>query len=134
MNVTSTGTSAATNKTGTSSTSLATGTQEVDFLKLLITKLSNQNPLDAQSQEEFLGNLAQFESLNQMIKLNKNLEATSLAQQLSGGSNLIGKTIQYENEGFTYTDEVVSVKMVNGECMLSVGNNLISLNQIRGVS
>ncbi len=69
-----------------------------------------------------------------MIKLNKNLEATSLAQQLSGGSNLIGKTIQYENEGFTYTDEVVSVKMVNGECMLSVGNNLISLNQIRGVS
>lgn len=43
------------------------------FLKLLVTQLANQNPLNPVEDKEFIAQLAQFSSLEQMQNLNKNL-------------------------------------------------------------
>ncbi|HHV46970.1 MAG TPA: flagellar hook capping protein [Tissierellia bacterium] len=43
------------------------------FLKLLITQLANQNPLNPVEDKEFIAQLAQFSSLEQMQNLNKNI-------------------------------------------------------------
>ena len=45
-----------------------------DFLTLLITQLENQDPLNPKDPSEFVSQLAQFSSLEQMIGMNKNLE------------------------------------------------------------
>jgi flagellar basal-body rod modification protein FlgD len=68
-----------------------------DFLKLLVTQLSNQDPLDPQSNEEFVAQLAQFSSLEQMQNINSTLETNSILTQsvnnaLSAG--LIGKEVR----------------------------------------
>jgi len=44
------------------------------FLKLLITQLGNQNPLQPMGDTEFIAQLAQFSSLEQMQIVNRNLE------------------------------------------------------------
>lgn len=45
-----------------------------EFLKLLITKMRHQDPLNPRADEEFLAQLAQFTAMEQMINLNNNVE------------------------------------------------------------
>lgn len=47
------------------------------FLKLLTTQLSNQDPLSPMEDREFIAQLAQFSSLEQMTAMNKTLETKS---------------------------------------------------------
>jgi len=69
-------TSAATTATTSSSTgSLALGT--TDFLKLLMTQLTNQNPLDPQDPTEFTSQLATYSGLEQQINMNATLTTMS---------------------------------------------------------
>lgn len=46
------------------------------FLKLLITQLRNQDPLSPMEDKEFIAQMAQFSTLEQMQELNKNFQAT----------------------------------------------------------
>lgn len=48
------------------------------FLRLLITQLQNQDPLDPMEDREFIAQMAQFSSLEQMQNLNKTLESTQV--------------------------------------------------------
>lgn len=47
------------------------------FLKLLTTQLANQDPLNPMEDREFIAQLAQFSSLEQMTAMNKTLETKS---------------------------------------------------------
>jgi flagellar basal-body rod modification protein FlgD len=109
--------------------------KEADFLKLLIAKLSNQNPLDQQSQEDFLGQLAQFETLNQTVKLNNNIQSLTLAQDLGSSSNLIGKKIDLDDPstGDKISGTVSSIRVVNGKCTVIVNSKQYDLTAITGV-
>ena len=72
-------TSAATTTTSSSSGTLALGT--TDFLKLLMTQLQNQNPLDPQDPTEFTNQLATYSGLEQQINMNDTL--TTMSDSLS---------------------------------------------------
>lgn len=53
-----------------------------DFLQLLVAQLSNQDPMNPQDGAQFVAQLAQFSSLEQLISIRDATEATSKA--LSG--------------------------------------------------
>lgn len=62
--------------TTSSSSSHTTETNKLDrdaFLKLLITQLSNQDPLNPMEDQQFIAQLAQFSSLEQMQMVNRTL-------------------------------------------------------------
>ena len=76
MTTVSSATSAAATTTAASSSStLALGT--TDFLKLLMTQLTNQNPLDPTDPTEFTSQLATYSGLEQQISMNTTLSTMS---------------------------------------------------------
>ncbi len=80
-----------------------------DFLLLLVTQLSNQDPLNPMDGQEFAAQLAQFSSLEQLININDSIALGSevnglLAQSVNSGvaSGLIGKRIEAEGNQFYF--------------------------------
>ena len=81
------------------------------FLQLLVTQMQYQDPLDPQDNGEYLAQLAQFSSLEQMTNvadgltnvsnLVSNIDTSVLVGQLS---HMIGQDLQW-SETFTYADE-----------------------------
>ncbi len=74
------------------------------FLKLLVTQLENQDPLNPTSNEQMIAQLAQFSSLEEMQNLNENIlglavlqQNNALLSQLTDSSALIGRTVSYED-------------------------------------
>lgn len=75
------------------------------FLKLLVTQMKYQDPLDPQDNSEYLSQLAQFSALEQMTNVSKGLENVSkivdninssvLVGQLS---SMIGQPVQWQTE------------------------------------
>lgn len=77
----------------TAATPAATGTRstnnELDkdaFLKILVTQLSNQDPLSPMEDKDFIAQLAQFSSLEELQTLNT-------GSTFSQASSLVGKNI-----------------------------------------
>lgn len=68
-----------------------------DFLKLFVTQLQNQDPLNPDDGAEMASKLAQFNSLEQMLNVNKTLEKMSDAQSAQRNFGLvsyIGKEVE----------------------------------------
>jgi flagellar basal-body rod modification protein FlgD len=74
------------------------------FMKLLVAKLSNQDPLNPMADEAFVAQLAQFSSLEQLQNMNTNLQQDIqwnylLSQTISNtmATSLIGRTIRADS-------------------------------------
>ena len=66
------------------------------FLKLMITQLENQSPLEPQDNTQFIAQLAQFSSVESLDKLNKNFAGFSenfTANQALQASTLVGRSV-----------------------------------------
>lgn len=81
-----------------------------DFIKLFLTELTYQDPLEPLNNREFLAQMAQFANLEQTRQTNENIDnllAVSAANQALG---LIGKQVQVSSEsGQTNSGAVTSV-------------------------
>lgn len=74
------------------------------FLELLIAQVINQNPLEPMKNTEFIAQLAQFSSLEQMKNIASGMELLALTQGAATNSqmvNLIGKRVMVPGDGFT---------------------------------
>lgn len=79
-----------------------------DFLKLLVTQLKFQDPLNPLEPDAFAAQLAQFTSVEQLTKLNETISAQqqdstlrTLLDKTSLGASLIGRHILAEGDEFT---------------------------------
>jgi flagellar basal-body rod modification protein FlgD len=76
-----------------------------DFLKLLVTQLRNQDPLNPLDQNQFLAQTAQFSALEQLQNINKalaDLKAVSASSSLAQAAALLGKTVTVAGRDFTF--------------------------------
>jgi flagellar basal-body rod modification protein FlgD len=79
-----------------------TASQELgkdDFLKLLLAQLANQDPTSPMENTQFIAQMAQFSSLEQMT--NMSAEFTKLANMMNSSEavNVIGKTVDIDVAG-----------------------------------
>ena len=109
-----------------------------DFLKLLIVQLKNQDPLSPVDDSQFLSQLAQFSSLEQMSnvaksveELNKNMTWLSSQSLLTQGAAMIGKeAVGIDNDGQEVSGLISSVKWNGDTLQVSVGGKLINMENI----
>lgn len=81
--------------------------EKVDFLNLLLTQLSNQNPLDPLDTKDFTAQLTRYSILEQGIETNEKLAVTNDILKTSSSAaafSYIGKEVEVETNMNTITD------------------------------
>ena len=80
------------------------------FLKILIAQLSNQDPLDPLKDKDFIAQMAQFSTLEQMTNMNKSIEQMNAVTKGSA-VNYIGRVVEYlDDEGLSTYGTVAYVR------------------------
>jgi flagellar basal-body rod modification protein FlgD len=82
-----------------------------DFLKLLMAQMQNQDPVNPMEDKEFIAQMAQFSSLEQLTTVNDNLEsmaAQNNQQQMVSAVNFIGKSVQAEGYNISIDGDKIS--------------------------
>ncbi|MEC0133189.1 MULTISPECIES: flagellar hook capping FlgD N-terminal domain-containing protein [Paenibacillus] len=100
------------------------------FLKILITQLQNQDPMQPMEDKEFIAQMAQFTSVEQLMNISTQLNAMN--QSLGSVSGLIGKDITWTDTAtkLPKTGNVESIVVSNGIQYAVVGKDRISLTDI----
>src|SRR3954453_23898149 len=65
------------------------------FLKLLVAQLQHQDPSQPTDSTQFMSQLAQFSSLEQMTNVNETLQTLATSQSVSQGVELLGRYLTY---------------------------------------
>lgn len=103
-----------------------------DFLKLLITQLSNQDPTNPMEDTQFIAQMAQFSSLEQMTNMNESFNKMANMLNSSQAANTIGKTVEIDL-GDTTSRGVVEGASMGEKPQLIVDGMYYDLNKIRAV-
>lgn len=83
-----------------------------DFLKLLVTQLSHQDPLNPTDDKEFVAQLSQFSSLEQLTNISGGIDTMNTGftrQNMTAAVGFIGKAILSKGETVTRTANDTSV-------------------------
>ena len=91
-----------------------------DFLKVLLTQLSYQDPLKPMDNQEFMAQIAQFTSVEQTQQLNTKIETLINNQAALQSVGLIGRTVDATTESGTLTGTVTALSLQGSSPSLSV--------------
>jgi len=80
-----------------------------DFLKLLITQLTHQDPTEPMDDREFIAQMAQFSTLEQMTNLSTEFQRLGGLLQSGQAVSLLGKTVDIVLGAATITGQVDEV-------------------------
>lgn len=93
------------------------------FLQILVTQMANQDPLSPTTDTEFIAQMAQFSSLEQMQMMNESMQAQASYSYLDKD---VVSAKAMDSAGNLYAQEVygqvIAVTKVKGEAVLQVRN------------
>lgn len=104
-----------------------------EFLKILVTQLQYQDPMNPMEDTEFIAQMAQFSSLEQMQNLNESV-------LMSRAVNLIGKNVIMKGGNSDTGENLLAEGIVegvynsNGTPYLKIGESYMSIDDVQGVS
>ena len=111
--------------TATSSQTLT----EADFLNLLVTQMSSQDPLNPESDTDFAAQLAQFSSLQETQTMTTNLQTIQ-------ATGLIGQTVTAtpSTGSGSVSGVVTAVQISSGTPEIIINGTAYQLSQITAVT
>ncbi len=121
--------------TATASASATPSVSKDEFLKLFVAQLKNQSPMDPLKGHEFIAQLAQFSSVEQLTSLNASFDDTLKFQQLTGGNEFIGKKATYiDSFNGGLSEGVIEGVITDGDTIsVAIGNQYIPLSDVTGI-
>lgn len=132
LNATQSATSAANNSTKASSFSSLTPD---DFLKMLITELQNQDPMNPTDNTQVLQQISEMSNIAATSSLTTSLNALVTEQNLAAASTLVGRNVTgLADDGSNASGTVDSVTIANGTAKLNIGQQTVSLKNIQQIT
>jgi flagellar basal-body rod modification protein FlgD len=106
-----------------------------DFLKLLVTQLQHQDPMNPMDDKDFMGQMAQFSSLEQITNLVAATQREAFSSQMSQAVGLIGHQVSWvATDGTNGSGTVSKVSVADGSIQISVGDSQVTPDEIVQVS
>ena len=102
-----------------------------EFLKLLAAQLANQDPMEPVSDTDFIAQMAQFSSLEQMQEMNSSFSTTKAYSLI--GKNVLGSITKDDGTTIQIYGEATGVIRENGIDYLHVGENLLPVSSVSAV-
>lgn len=108
-----------------------------EFLKILITQLKNQDPMQPLQDKEFIAQMAQFTSVEQLTNMANELKF--MRQSLGFASSLIGKSVTWSlksdnGQEVSNSGLVEAIKVRNGEQLAIINGQEVSLDRISKIT
>lgn len=92
-----------------------------DFLKILMTQLTYQDPLKPLDNQEFIAQLAQFTSLQQSRETNQGIQQLLTIQAATQSVGLLGRTVEVLNaDNKSVVGVATTLRFNNGQPLLTV--------------
>jgi flagellar basal-body rod modification protein FlgD len=105
-----------------------------DFLKLFAVQLQHQDPMSPMDNMQFMSQMAQFSTLEQVTNLGAGIERLTFSNQVSQSVGLIGHTVDYVDASGQAAEGVAqNVKFADGTITVSIDGNDVSPDHITGV-
>ncbi len=111
---------------------------QMDYMKLLIAQLQNQDPTEPLDNNEMASQLAQFSQLQQLETMNSSFAKVLNSMEQNYAASLLGKDVTFQAETDTGTTDIVSgtveqVSNIDGQIVLSVGGQAVGLDEVLSV-
>jgi len=112
---------------------------QMDYMKLLVTQLQNQNPLEPMDNQAMTAQLAQFSQLQQLEGMNSSFGKVLDSVQRSYAGSLIGREVSFQavgsdGVGETRTGQVKEAVMGDdGQITLVVGDQNVDLADVLSI-
>src|SRR5689334_13619619 len=107
-----------------------------DFIKMMVTQLQNQDPLQPTSNQDLLAQMSQIGQLETSTQLQTVLQGLGLQTQIGSASSLIGKNVEgMDANNNTIHGLVTSVKVQSDGVSLELDSGQsLSLSRVTSIS
>jgi len=107
-----------------------------DFIKMMITQLQNQDPLQPESNDELMSQMNQIGQLQSNTMLQTTLQGLALQTQIGSASSLMGKMVQGTDANNNAVQGIVtSVQVQSGGVNLGLDNGKsLGLSQVTSIT
>ena len=100
--------------------------QSADFIKVILSELSNQDPLEPAGTDALLKQLESLRSIETQMKLQDKLETLVLKQQIALAGAMIGKVVAaLDDAGERISGLVTSVRINDGQALLELDSGQV---------
>lgn len=102
-----------------------------DFLKVLIAQMTTQDPLNPVKDAEFLGQMAQFSSLEQARGMQTEMTKLRSEQERIQAASLLGHRVEVKGaDGQPLSGVVTGVELENGGAKLIINEQRHNLSEV----
>jgi flagellar basal-body rod modification protein FlgD len=107
-----------------------------DFVKVMISELTNQDPLDPQDSGALLEQLSSLRNIESQLALQEQLGNLVLQNQIASAGSLIGKLITGQDANFDQIEGLVtSVRVEDGTVFLELDSGrTLSMDRVTEIA
>lgn len=106
-----------------------------DFLKLLMTQFTSQDPMEPMKDTAFIAQMAQFTALEQSKTMTADIAALREQQQVLQANGMLGRNVVLQVDGeLTAQGTVTAVQMEAGTPKLVVNGQAYALSQVLSIT
>lgn len=106
-----------------------------NFLDLLVTQLTNQNPMEPMDNETMVTQMTQLQTVDKLNSLNERMESVMVYQGMMSSIELIGRdvTVFDAGAGEEIIGKVQGVRIEGGMPGVVVNNNFYDIGDVTGI-